>query len=79
MSKKTDTPSFLYAIQPTKYLHVESQTKLQVQSLNSVGELREAIREMYKKDGKTASGQLGNSNTQASVYGPGNVLAPRVN
>ena len=50
-----------------------------VQSLNSVGELREAIREMYKKDGKTASGQLGNSNTQASVYGPGNVLAPRVN
>ena len=50
-----------------------------VQSLNSVGELREAIREMYKKDGKTAAGQLGNSNTQASVYGPGNVLAPRVN
>ncbi len=50
-----------------------------VQSLNSVGELRDAIRTMYKKDGKSASGELGNSNTQASVYGPGNVLAPRVN
>ena len=50
-----------------------------VQTLNSVGELREAIRTMYKKDGKTGSGELGNSSVQASVYGPGNVLAPRVN
>ena len=50
-----------------------------VQTLNSVGELREAIRTMYKKDGKTGSGELGNSGVLASVYGPGNVLAPRVN
>lgn len=33
---KTDTPSFLFAIQPTKYLHVEPQTKLKVHSLYSV-------------------------------------------
>ena len=50
-----------------------------VQSCPSIGDLRAAIRAMYKDDGQTASGQLGNANTQASVYGPGLVLMPRVN
>ena len=50
-----------------------------VQTLISTGDLREAIRTMYKNDGKTASGQLGNSGVQASVYGPNNVFAARVN
>ena len=50
-----------------------------VQSLISVGDLREAIRTMYKNDGKTGSGQLGNAGVQASVYGPDNKFEPRIN
>ncbi len=50
-----------------------------VQSFVSTGDLREAIRTMYKNDGKTGSSELGNASVQASVYGPDNKLAPRVN
>ncbi len=48
-----------------------------VQSLVSIGDLREAIRTMYKNEAPGSA--LGTTNSQASVYGPGNVLAPRVN
>ena len=50
-----------------------------VQSLISTGDLRGAIRTMYKNDGKTGSNQLGNANVQASVYGPDNKFEARVN
>ena len=50
-----------------------------VQSLISVGDLRGAITTLYKDDGHTASGKLGHPDTLASVFGPDNKLAPRVN
>ena len=43
-----------------------------VQSLISIGDLRNAVRTMYKDDGKTGAGELGNANVQASVFGPDN-------
>ena len=43
-----------------------------VQSLISIGDLRNAIRTMYKNDGKSGTDQLGNANIHASVFGPDN-------
>ncbi len=50
-----------------------------VQSLISTGDLRGAIRTMYKNDRQTAREKLGNANGHASVYGPNNKREPRVN
>ena len=47
------------------------------QSFVSIGDLREAIRTMYKNEAPGSA--LSTTSTQASVYGPNNVLAPRVN
>ncbi len=50
-----------------------------VQTLLSIGELRGAIRTMWKDEGRTASGELGNANVQASVFGPNNTFYKRIN
>ena len=50
-----------------------------VQSLISIGDLRNAIRTMYKNDGKSGTGLLGNANIHASVFGPDNKFHPYEN
>ena len=43
-----------------------------VQTLISVGDLRNAVRTMYKNEKLTGDGQLGHPDSQASVFGPNN-------